>query len=110
MIPDFSGWLEIKRQIVEITALERDALHIYAGIALQLGAAWLLRWRLSEWRTLIPLLAAELLNEAADLYYEIWPTVDRGLQWSASLHDVFNTLAVPVLIVLIVRRRDARSA
>ena len=105
-----SSWLEVKRQLVELTALDRDALHIYFAVLIQSVTVWLTRWRYSDIMALIPLVALECLNEFADLRYEVWPPADRGLQWSASVHDVINTLVIPVAIMLVVRRHDARAA
>lgn len=108
-MPDFSWWLAWKLKIVELGGLDRDALHIYSAVIIQLATSWLLRWRLREWRTLLPLLLFELANEAVDLFYEVWPPADRGLQWWASVHDVLNTLAMPVVLVLLARGISARG-
>lgn len=103
-MPNLAWWLDVKRDLVELTALDRDALHIYAAILILFATVWLCRLNLSDWRGLIPLVVLELLNEFADLRYEIWPPADRGMQWWASAHDIVNTFAVPVLLILVARR------
>ncbi len=109
-MPSLAWWLDVKRDLVELTALDRDALHIYAAVAIQLATVWLMRLRLSDWRALIPLVVLELLNEFADLRYEIWPPADRGMQWWASMHDIVNTFAVPVLLMFVAYGRRPTSA
>lgn len=106
---DLSGWLEIKRLMAATTALERDALHIYAGVAVQLLTAALLKWRLREWRTLLPVLIVELANEAVDFAHDPWLADARTSQYLAAVHDVVNTLALPVVILLIARGLDRGS-
>lgn len=105
---DVSWWLDVKRALVTVTSLERDALHIYAALAIVLATAATTRWRLREWRVLVPLIVLEATNEAADLIYEIWPPADRAMQYWASVHDFVNTMAVPVIVVLIARRLSLR--
>lgn len=107
---DFSWWLHVKRDLVVLTALDRDALHIYAAVMIQLSTAAVLRRRPDDWLTFAPLAVLELANEAVDLVYEVWPPADRGMQWWASAHDIANTLAMPLLIALLVRRLRPRLA
>lgn len=82
------------------TELERDALHIYAAILVQVAAAAALRRSLASlWPWLI-VLAAALLNEALDItrdgVFEEWERV-------GALHDLWNTMLVPTLLALLVR-------
>ena len=60
-------WEQVKAAISLWTELERDALHIYAAILVQIVAAAALRRSLASlWPWLI-VLAAALLNEALDI-------------------------------------------
>ena len=84
--------------------LDRDALHIYAALGIVLLTAGVTRWRLDQWRVLLPLLVVALANEAADLLYDPWPDADRARQWGESMRDMLNTFAAPVLLLLVARR------
>jgi hypothetical protein len=87
-----------------VLQLERDALHIYGGVAAMLLTAAATRWRLDQWRVLVPLLVLALANEAADLLYDPWVGGQRARQWGEAVRDMINSLGVPVLLRLIVRR------
>ena len=93
-------WEQVKSAISLWTELERDALHIYAAILVQILAAALLRRSLaSPWPWLLVLVAA-LLNEALDITRDgIFETWERA----AALHDLWNTMLVPTLLALLVR-------
>ncbi|MES2753564.1 MAG: hypothetical protein V4659_02755 [Pseudomonadota bacterium] len=101
-MPDLTWWLEIKRQMVDLTTLERDAWHIYLGVAIQLATAAVLRWRLTEWRTLLPLVVLECANEAVDFFGEPWLT-QRAMQATGAVHDLINTFVMPIVILFIAR-------
>lgn len=101
-------WIAAKLWLVDLTGLEKDALHIYAGVAAQLLAARLFaRGLASPWPLAIVFLLA-LANEAYDIVFEVWPPADRPRQWPLGLHDIVNTLAMPVLLFLLARRAWAR--
>jgi len=93
-------WEEIKMVIATATGLERDALHIYASLLIQVGVAALSRRTL---RSPIPWLAVlvfalgnEYLDITADGRLEDW-------EWWTSLHDVWNTMLVPTLLLILAR-------
>jgi hypothetical protein len=91
----FKAWLELA------SGLNMDALHVHAGVLVLLLAALVLRRPLrSPWPWLV-LLAAEMANEYYDLQYEIWPT--RGDQWAESARDLWNTMAIPTIILILAR-------
>jgi hypothetical protein len=93
-------WEQVKSAISLWTGLERDALHIYAALLLQIGAAAILRRTLaSPWPWLVVLVFA-IGNEVLDIFR------DGGLEdWerAASLHDLWNTMVAPTLLALLVR-------
>jgi hypothetical protein len=93
-------WEFVKSTIASWTGLERDALHIYAAILLQIGSAAALRRSLASPLPWLVVLAGALLNEALDIYRD-------GLveQWErdAALHDLWNSMLVPTLLALLVR-------
>lgn len=94
--------------MAHLTALDRDALHIYAAVAVQILTAAIFRIPLASYKPLFPLLAFELANETVDLAYEIWPADDRHLQWWAATHDLWNTFAIPILVMFVARHVGAR--
>ena len=64
-------WLDLKTWLEAVTSLNRDALHIYAAIALQCACAIVFRRSLASPLLLLPLLVLELANEWADLRFEV---------------------------------------
>lgn len=98
---DMATWLAFKRVLVEAADIDRDALHVYAGIAIQLAAALLLRRKLGDWLPWLAVAAVALVNEGLDVYSDIWP--DLPLQAGKSLHDMVNTMIVPSLLMILAR-------
>ena len=93
-------WEFVKNAISIWTGLERDALHIYAGILLQVGSAALLRRSLASPLPWLVVLVAALLNEALDIrrdgIFEEWERVE-------AIHDLWNSMLVPTLLALLSR-------
>jgi hypothetical protein len=93
-------WEAIKEIVATWTGLERDALHIYAAILIQLGSAALLRRTLaSPWPWLV-VLAFALGNEWLDIHRD---DLVEAWEEAASLHDLWNTMLVPTLLLLAAR-------
>jgi hypothetical protein len=92
---------EMKLWLVEFTGLAKDALHIHVALLLFFGSALLFRWRLSDPRLWLIVLAAALAGEAWDIH----DTVSFGgtLDPSANWHDIWNTLLWPTVIGLLAR-------
>ncbi len=90
----------IKAAIATWTELERDALHIYAAILIQLGSAALLRRTLaSPWPWLV-VLAFALANEWLDVHRD---NLIEEWEKAAALHDLWNTMLLPTLLLLVAR-------
>lgn len=93
-------WQQIKDVIAAWTGLERDALHIYAALLAQVGSALVLRRSLAHWApwafVLLLALGNELLDMFGDRLVEAWE-VDAGL------HDLWNTMLLPSLLLLLAR-------
>jgi len=94
-------WWQMKLWLEETTGLNMDALHVHAGVLAQLAVAAVLRRSIgSPWPWLL-VLAAAIANEWWDLTYEIWPTRDE--QWAESIRDVWNTMLLPTVLLVLSR-------
>ena len=100
---NLSKFEEMMSHIIHFTGLERDALHIYAGLTIYLIVALLHKRQLkSKWAigvVVIVVIAIELFSARHDLFSDgIWRV-------GASLHDIINTIFWPMIIWLSVRFR-----
>jgi hypothetical protein len=94
-------WHQVKLWVSGASGLDMDALHVHVGVLAQVAVAVLLRKRLSSPWPWLAVAAAALANEAYDFHYEIWPT--RWQQFLESVKDVWNTMLLPTVILLIAR-------
>lgn len=92
------NWYQVKVALVSLTDLHMDALHVHAGVLLQLGAALVLRRSIASPLPWAAVLAIALLNEGYDLRAEVWPTRDE--QYAAAVKDLWNTMLLPTLLML----------
>ena len=90
-----------KLWLVHHVGLAKDALHIYVALALFFGSAALFGWRLSGWRPWILVLVAALAGEAWDIRDSI--VYRTRLILGANVHDFWNTLFWPTVIMLLAR-------
>lgn len=97
-------WYHVKLVALEATNLSRDALHIFGGVGGQIAAAVLLRRTLASPLPWLAVLVVELANEWFDLTYETWR--DRPM-WPGSVHDVWVTMLVPTMLLLLARYAPA---
>lgn len=91
----------IKLAIVAATGMDKDALHIYVGLAVFFTVAVFLRKPLrAPWPWLavvVVAVAGELLDRRDDMAsVGYW-------RWQASLHDIINTQFWPAVITLLAR-------
>jgi hypothetical protein len=93
-------WYQVKLAALEATGLSRDALHIVFGISGHFLLAMALRRSLASPLPWSGVLAAEALNEWWDLHYEVW--LDRPM-WPESIHDLWVTMLVPTLLLIVAR-------
>lgn len=94
-------WVQIKAMLSE-TALHKDALHIYAAVAVQVGAAIISRRSLGSIVPWLTVLMAQSGNEYLDLRWGETETVEEW-QVAGSLHDMWNTMLLPTVLLLLVR-------
>nr|WP_294170935.1 hypothetical protein [uncultured Sphingomonas sp.] len=98
-------WYEVKLFAAHASGASMDALHVVAGVALQLLAAALFRTPVASWRPWLAVLGLELLNEAADLLVECWP--QPAMQFGEAANDLVLTMALPTALLLAARYRPA---
>jgi hypothetical protein len=94
-------WHHFKEWIETASGLNMDALHVHAGMALQLLAALVLRRSLRSPLPWLVVLVADLANEKNDLRFEIWP--DRSIQVAEGVRDLWNTMLIPTVLLLLAR-------
>ena len=97
-------WLGIKVELARML-FDKDALHIYAALAIQIVAAKLSRRSLGHFLPWLTVLGIELVNEGLDLVRGGEP---RLMPWQVvgGAHDILNTMILPS-VLLILCRRDA---
>lgn len=94
-------WQQIKQALEVLSGLDMDALHVHVGVMAQVATAMMLRRSLgSPWPWLL-VLGATIANEWYDLTYEIWPTRDQ--QYAESVRDLWNTMLLPTLLLILAR-------
>jgi hypothetical protein len=102
--PTTSTYQRLKIEFLSLVHLSKDAVHVYIGVGCLLLT--LLVMRRVRWKALLPGLVVSLAMEVMDLR-DNWRD-DQRLYWKASLHDVLNTNALPVVLVAFLRRRWIR--
>lgn len=102
--PKTSAYQRMKIELLSILEISKDAVHVYVGVGCLLVA--LLLMRRVRWKALLPGLLVSLAMEAIDLR-DNWRD-DERLHWKASLHDILNTNALPVVLVAFLRRKWIR--
>lgn len=85
-----------KLAVVAATGLSKDALHVHVGLLVYLAVAVITR---RPMRSVIPWLAVLLValtGEIIDLRNEL--AVVGHWRWSASVHDLVNTMLWPTVL------------
>jgi hypothetical protein len=95
-------WNDLKDEAARML-LEKDALHIYAALLIQISAAWLSRRTLGDWLPWFWVLGLELINELMDLGRGGEP---RLMPWQvvSAIHDIINTMILPTALLVLCRR------
>ena len=96
-------WYQLKLFAQHSSGISMDALHVIAGVVLQLLIAGLFRSSVARPVPLLAVLALALFNEASDFWVEVWP--DPGMQAGEAVKDVVLTMFVPTVIFLVARYR-----
>jgi len=93
-----------KIAIVGATGLSKDALHIYAGLAVYLVSALALRQRAHAFLPVLLVALVACIGEALDMRDDIG---NLGYwRWGASLHDIVNTSFWPCILYFFARHTD----
>lgn len=96
-------WLEIKMWLVSTTGLDRDALHIYCALVIQLFCALFFRRRLASLWPWIAVLIIATINEYLD-YQHVGESEASILHFQAEAYrDMWNTMLLPTVLTLIAR-------
>lgn len=88
--------------IVEMLGISHATMHVHAGMALYIGAKFLLRTRRASAYALLTVIHAELLNELMDFIHY------GSLRLNDTLADIALTLLWPVLDYAVTRYRRKR--
>jgi hypothetical protein len=94
-------WYQLKQMLSLLSGLHMDALHVHVGVLAQLAAAAVLRRSIASPWPWLALLVALCANEWFDLAFEVWP--DREEQWAESIKDLWNTMLLPTVLLLLAR-------
>ena len=93
----------LKRQILEVLPVSKDAVHMYIGIGCLLLSIFALRMPPAAWRALLLGLIASLVMEGLDLRDNVrYPPTVRAVE---AVHDLINTNLASFLFVLTMRLR-----
>lgn len=100
-------WLqEAKSWLMMHLGLEKDALHVYFALTIVFGCFLLLRWSPRSWKPPLLVLAFAVAGEIWDIRDGMMTSVPWQMSLAASLHDIWNTLFWPVVILVLARRTD----
>jgi len=87
--------------LIQHLGLAKDALHVHVGLLLFVGSALIFRWPIHGWRPWAVALAGVLIGEAWDLRDSM--VYHTRIDLWANLHDVWNTMLWPSLLVVLAR-------
>ena len=95
-------WLGLKLELSRML-FDKDALHIYAALLIQIVAAKLSRRSLGHFLPWLTVLGLELVNEGIDLVRGGEP---RLMPWQmvGGAHDIINTMILPSILLILCRR------
>lgn len=92
---------QMKLFLIEHVGLAKDALHIYVAILVFLGSCALFKWRATQWKPWITVLAIAFVGEAWDLRDSL--TYETTILPEENWKDIWNTMAIPTILMLAAR-------
>ena len=93
----FSSWYDVKMVLERAGTISTDAMHVIAGVLLQLLFASVLRRPLSNWLPWLSVFTVLLFNEAVDLWAERWPSL--AMQLGEGVKDLMLTMLLPTALL-----------
>ncbi|WP_339827635.1 hypothetical protein [uncultured Parasphingorhabdus sp.] len=96
-------WYELKNWMELSTGLDRDSLHIYAGVGVQLTAALFCRRSLASLIPWLCVAAVALGNEYSDYIFIAEVLVEKQIYYDEAIRDIWNTLLLPSTLLLIAK-------
>ncbi len=101
-------WLSLKHE-ADRMLLEKDALHIYAAVFIQISAAKLSGRSLGHILPWLSVLALELVNEVIDILRGGEPQL---MLWQvvSGIHDIINTMILPSVLLMLSRHAPSLFA
>ena len=96
-------WMGVKAMLASLV-LEKDAIHIYSALLIQLVAAALTRKTLRDWQPWLAVLAFALINESLDVTLGEEASIEPW-QIRGATHDLVNTMLLPSVLMLLSRHR-----
>jgi hypothetical protein len=105
LIEPGTTWLqEAKTWVIMHAGLEKDALHVYLALILVFGSAHFFRWGLRSWKPPVLVFAFAMAGEVWDIRDGLMTSVPLQLSIPASVHDIWNTMFWPLVILVLARR------
>jgi hypothetical protein len=102
-----SWYQQLKPILLEFFHLSKDAIHIHIGFLCLVVFLLVSKRKLGTWPILIPGLSLSILMEILDLRDAY---VYAGtLNFSASLHDLINTNIIPLVLVILEKRKNLKG-
>jgi hypothetical protein len=94
-------WMGLKGLASDL-GLAKDALHVYAAVAIQIAAALLFRRSLANWLPWFAVLLVEVLNEGGDMWFGEEAHIQQW-QIDGAKHDLLNTMVLPTVLLVLAR-------
>lgn len=90
-----------KNLLVDLTALSKDALHIYVGLIIFLAACLVFGWKARQWKPWLVVLAAAVAGEVIDVFDSHFD--NDPVRPYANVKDILNTMIAPTALMLVAR-------
>ncbi len=98
---DTSFYQGLKLILLDALNLSKDAIHMHIGLIVFFLAVVVWKKGRLELACILPVLLAALTMEVLDLYDDLNSL--GHMRWSASFHDILNTIFWPFVIVFLAK-------
>lgn len=102
-----SLYQNLKLTLINLLSLSRDAIHIHIGLVVFFIAIVFWKKGRIEIICILPVIAVALLMEILDLRDDVNSL--GYMRWSASIHDLSNTIFWPLIIIVLVKMRTLKG-